>query len=161
MNEFDTMISQRTLADKTKTNYRNAYDRFIKLNGKPVSSSTDEEIIASIDNADLKSNSKITLLIPITNIVASLGRDTIKMKEYRDELNKQQTASNAVRAKTNTLPTGADIIKYTDNLFTGGKYRDFIINYLLITYGVRNQDLNVIITKDKAMIDDKFNYLFD
>ena len=36
-------------------------------------------------------------------------------------------------------------------LLNEDKYRDYIINYLLINYGVRNADINLLITTDKSV----------
>ena len=56
-----------------------------------------------------------------------------------------------------------DIGKYREALmkaFEDGEYKKFIVNYLMLTYGVRNMDVDVEIIKDpKEMTDDKQNYL--
>ena len=57
-----------------------------------------------------------------------------------------------------TLPTYKQLVSFRDKQFSDGNYTNYVINYLLMT-GVRNKDVNAIITRsDKHLKDDK-NYL--
>jgi hypothetical protein len=71
---------------------------------------------------------------------------------------KNHTAEVTNKELKETLPTLKQLTAFRDNLFKEGKYTDYVINYLLMT-GVRNADINAIITRsDKHVKDDK-NYL--
>ena len=45
-------------------------------------------------------------------------------------------------------------------IYSKKNYTGYIINYLLITYGVRNQDLNLKIITDKNELNDDENFLY-
>jgi len=161
MNELDTMLNGReeTLKPATKVNYRNTYARLRLLTGSPLSNLTDDEIILAIDTADITPSAKITLLIIAINIFKSQLRNADILYAFRDELNAILRDHNAERAKTNALPTGAILLKYLDTLFATGKYREYIVNYLLINYGVRNQDLNLIVSRDDSVVNNQDNFI--
>ena len=44
-------------------------------------------------------------------------------------------------------------------LYNKGKYLEYVINYLIINYNVRNEDLDLVITDEAPLIDDDENYL--
>lgn len=162
-NEFNKMIENRgSLNPKTITNYQNTYKRLIKLLDKTIGESSVKEIIKAIASADITASAKITLLIVATNIVQSQERleDLIKLEKYRDILNDALKEDNATRAITQKLPSGKSLIDYTNSLYDDAEYREFIVNYLLINFGVRNKDLSAIITRDKSMINERDNWLF-
>ena len=161
--EFTIMIDGRSsLNEKTIVNYRNTYGRLIGILGKELKSSSSKEIIKAIASADITASAKITLLIVATNIVQSQERskDVDMLTEYRGILNELLKSENATRAKTQKLPTGDELIKHTNELYDDGKLREFVVNYLLINYGVRNKDLDCIITRDKRIINNTDNWLF-
>ena len=151
-----------SLNEKTIVNYRNTYKRLVGILGKELKSSSSKEIIKAIASADISASAKITLLIVATNIVQSQDRnkDVDMLTEYRGILNELLKSENATRAKTQKLPTGDDLIKYTNGLYDDGKLREFAVNYLLINYGVRNRDLDCIITRDKRIINNTDNWLY-
>ncbi len=161
--EFTLMLDGRSsLNEKTIINYRNTYGRLKSLLGSDVKSSSAKEIIKAIASADITASAKITLLIVATNIVQSQDRnkDVDMLTEYRGILNELLKSENATRAKTQKLPTGDELIKHTNDLYDDGKLREFVVNYLLINYGVRNRDLDCIITRDKRIINNTDNWLY-
>ena len=160
--EFTIMIDSRNVSNpKTINNYQNTYKRLISILKKDIQSSDVKEIIRAISTADTTASGKITLLIVATNIVESQNRenDVLKLLEYRRILNELLKSENSDRAKTQKLPNGDDLIKYTNELYENGKLREFVVNYLLINYGVRNKDLNCVITRDKRIINNTDNWL--
>ena len=161
--EFTLMIDERSnLSEKTIVNYRNTYGRLKSLLGSDVKSSSAKEIIKAIASADITAGAKITLLIVATNIVQSEDRykDVDMLTEYRGILNELLKSENATRAKTQKLPTGDELITHMNDLYDNNKLREFVVNYLLINYGVRNRDLDCIITRDKRIITNVDNWLY-
>ena len=153
LNVFDSLTSQ------TLVNYANTYKRLRKLTGVRLTELSDAELIKFISDADVSVGAKITLLVTATNVFVSQSRDVVALQRYRKLLNEALKDANATKAITNELPPASALIKYTAELYKRKKYREFVINYLMITYGVRNMDLNLIITAPRKLITDDENYL--
>ena len=63
-----------------------------------------------------------------------------------------------VKLKEN-LPKYEDLVEYMDYLYDQSQWTDYIINYLLINYQVRNQDLNFDIVLKERPSDPNKNYM--
>ena len=60
-----------------------------------------------------------------------------------------------------TLPKYEELVNHTQSLYDDGKWTDFIINYLLLNFQVRNKDLLFdIVLKKKDMTDENKNYIW-
>ena len=158
--ELTDMISMfSTLTPATLTNYKNTYKRLRKLTGVPLGELSDKQLIKFISDADVSVGAKITLLITATNIFVSQSRDVVPLQRYRKILNESLKDANATKAGENDLPPMSELIKFTNELYKKKKYRDFVINYLMITFGVRNMDLNLLISASRKLVVDDENYL--
>ena len=59
------------------------------------------------------------------------------------------------------MPTYDEYKNYLTNLYNDEKWRDYIVNYLIFTYNVRNGDLYLKITDNKQDLKNKdVNYLY-
>lgn len=113
----------------------------------------DDAIIEACDNNCTTSNSKQTLInIPIV-IFQLKKRDTNNLLKYRDGLRNAIKEEIKEKNKTIELPTYQDICDYTNFLFNNGQFREFIINWLLINFNVRNQDLIIKIVSKQNELD--------
>ena len=75
--------------------------------------------------------------------------------------NKLKTAIEKHHKEINdnlNLPTYGELTAYLDTLYKNNEHLKYVINYLLINYGVRNKDLDVIIVRDKKHITNDDNY---
>jgi len=109
---------------------------------------------------------KINAMLSYTNIIFVLRRDskiTIdKIKKYREHLfnrNKDELSETNKQNNKDVLPTMEELIKYTNTLYNDDNYKEYIINYLIITCSCRNMDLDVFITDIKPN-DKNRNYLY-
>ena len=65
-----------------------------------------------------------------------------------------------------TLPSYETYAYYIDEVYKAKNWKSYIVNYLLFKYGVRNLDLDLIITRDKSAVskinnkDSEVNYLY-
>ena len=102
-----------------------------------------------------------------------LGTDTVIQNSNSfiiDTLNDHEILPNSIKTfitiiiRIKTLPSYDEIKSYMNNLLNENKFRDYIINYLLINYGVRNLDIDVLITTDKSVTLKRYiakeNYLY-
>lgn len=160
--ELTTMLMHfKDVSDKTKNNYKNAYNRVMVLTGNtPLSSLTDDAIVESINKADITPSAKITLLIVIHNVFVSIARDTTALRSFRSMLNENLKSANAEKAKTNDLPSARELRKHLNELYVKKQFREYTINFLLTEFNVRNMDLNCIITRaGKVDTDETDNWL--
>jgi hypothetical protein len=84
--------------------------------------------------------------LPITELVDSL----IKIKERRIEETKCRMVT-----KVDVIPKYTELIKKLKSITDPKSY---VINYLMLTFGVRNKDVDVFIT-DNPVLKDNINYL--
>lgn len=86
-----------------------------------------------------------------------------KLKEYRGQLFQERLNNNVEKLKSlkETLMSATEYREELLKAFEAGEWKKFIVGYLMMTYGVRNKDVDVEIVKDKKdMTDPKQNYIF-
>lgn len=124
-------------------------------------------IISDINNIDESISTKI-MLLNIYSMIMRIDKkenDPIfkKIVKARDKLKLQQSKERIENNKTldPSLPSYNEYKTFINNLYTNDNFRDFIVNYLIFYYNVRNADLYLKITNDKNTLKDKsFNYLY-
>jgi len=146
-------IAKPTLTQKSITSYENLYHRLMET-GKfdyPINDTTNKKVIQIIADMPCSANSKQSLLNIAIIIKQVYKKDTELLVKQREIFKKLITEERVVTNDElkGTLPVYADLVNFLDDLFKRGVWQDYIINYLLLHYGVRNMDLNLIVTKDK------------
>lgn len=174
MNEMEFTINARkeSLNPKTITNYNNSYKRLRGLTGKDIKDMTEDEIKETITNAVNKTDpKKLDQPLPTTMKQTLLNIAIVIRQVYNkpvEELIHFRTQGKehileAVVEKNKelkeTLPSVKDLVDYTEKLYKEEKWIKYIINYILITFGTRNMDLNVIITKNDRQVNYTDNWL--
>lgn len=147
--EYDFFVKE--IADKspnTIKNYKTAYKKLMSAigggEGSNIATTDEKKIIKKIRENEKNRNTQQSL-INIAILVKKFRKrdDFEKLINARDE-NKEMIIK-MVQAKNlslqSSLPSYEDIQEYTNMLYEKGEWTDFIINYLLINYQVRNQDL--------------------
>lgn len=158
--EIDEYLSSKNFAVSTIKTQQNQYKYLADYFKKPIVDTTDDEIIDYFNNIDEKPSVKKTRLNVAINIKKFKGQPIHKLNEFRFEIeNKMKMhTETSLNIKNNELPSYEDIVEYMEyKLFPYGKWKEYIINYLLLVFGVRNLDLDVFITNDA--FDDNINYL--
>jgi hypothetical protein len=165
--EYDEFIE--TLKGKSKatiTQYTRQYKNLRKLLGKDIIHASQKTII-DVTDGEPNLNTKQALL----NIAILVRRNNdYDVKELIDKRTKNKDNLIAHVRKTNSnldLPTLNELEEHMDKLFMAGKFKEYIINYLLINYNVRNEDLvfdivNLKRDTEKIEKDDKIhkNYIW-
>ena len=167
---FEEFLTEKGLGDKSKTGYRIIHNKLIDKLDKGLLLTDEDAIINEIRNLNFKASTKAKyLLIPI------LYRNHYKISKEKigDEMKlmkQQETLDSRVKntelkstgiTKTEILShlddVGKEIKLYLKKAQPNDKHlskliRYYIINYLIVTYGVRNMDLDLLITDDKVLI---------
>jgi len=165
-----TLTSRSTLTDKTKTNYKNAYTRLRALLTGDINASSEEEIINAIDTAEedkkgetkpLTQSVKLTLLNVAIVIRQVYNKPIGDLERYRISGKKELLTANVLKNEglKQELPTLKEVTAYTNTLFEKGEWRKYLVNYLLLTFNVRNMDLNLQIVKSNKAVNNKDNWI--
>lgn len=162
---MNSVLEKKTFSPKTTIVYLSIIKRLTKLGFKyPNKKNEKVEYIKEFfaEHKLDKASTRLDLLNLIIVLRAIEELPTDKLKDYRGQLSKERVTKN-VGTMNEIKDTLMDIGKYREALmkaFEDGEYKKFIVNYLMLTYGVRNMDVDVQIIKDpKEMTDDKQNYL--
>ena len=152
----EQVLEQKSIS--TKKIYLNNYNTMIRLLNKPLVASTELEMIDIINNMDNKPSTKRQLMnflivyLNWFNSTSSLPKEEHFnvgiIKEARDAVWKMEEKSLTQRKKItlDKIPAKITQLKnYLKDVYEKEEWLKYIINYLLINYHVRNQDLNLMI----------------
>lgn len=156
MTELEKLI--KSVSDKsinTQKSYKTQYNKLHKLLGKDVNEASEKKIIEIV--MEQPNNNGKQALINIGILVRRIyGLKSSKLEDLREKLKgalkEDVKEKNAVLK--DTLPSYEDLLEFTDHLWVKMEWRDYIINYLLIHYQVRNQDLVFDIVNKKRLTKD-------
>ena len=161
--EFDKfMESVKDKSAATQKQYRIQYNKLYKLLDKPINETSEKKILETVEEQENKNNQQAILNIGL--LVRKLyGLSVKKLEEFREKLKvklNEQIKKKNVELKE-TLPSYDDLIQYTEMLWENSEWTDYIINYLLIYYQVRNEDLDFsIVKRKKDATDPEKNYMW-
>ena len=159
---FTEYINETTLADATKKTHINNLDILSDILDEPI-----KVIIKSLDKKYttrqiFQYNKTISKYLDFKK----RPRDRAVLLDYAKTIKDSMTLSQQKRTceiKTNieegNMKDKEQLFIALDNLYSEGVYLKFIINYLLLHYHTRNQDLNLTITNTNKNIDTETNYL--
>jgi len=126
----------------------------------------EEQIINLLENmqTEYKTNTIKNVLNVMIVLKKCAGVECPMLIKYRNRLNEGQLyavsdANIRLLDKDPYKKLKGEILNYTEELFQEKKYKDFIINYLIVNFSVRNQDLFLEIITDYEDIDPSKNYL--
>ena len=169
LNEVQQALENNTtLSSSSKSVYRSNYKRLMSItDNEPIKNFSQKRIIEILDNADIPASSKngmVTIVLLIRNMDELDSEKIIEFREkkVRRDRYKEKEAQN--RKLQLDLPSLDTLEKYTKHLLNEGDYVSYIVNFLLLRFGVRNRDLNILITTDKSKTyvgnKAKMNYLY-
>jgi len=162
---IDLMAHANGKSAYTQKSYRTQYKKLREALGTDVSETDEEDIISVIKDTAPKANSQQALL----NIAIMVRKvrepplavdKLIKQRESNRELITTENKEKNVKL-AETLPKLEELEEYLGYLFSQRNWLDYIINYLLLNFQVRNQDLILTIVPKRADItDNDKNYLW-
>ena len=169
MEEINSVIADKkpSTQDAYKKDYKRLrmlldVDKIINDNQltKPINT-----IITIIKNSDFSNHTKKNLFSMLIMILKNNGNFEDEQQlafNERDiilnQIDSERKDKNKVLLKT--LPTQKSIDKDLNEFYTEKQYLKYIINYLVITYNLRNKDLCLkVVSSMKQTKDKEFNYL--
>ena len=154
--ELQNVINQNnTIKDSTKKQYKNAYARWTDTTDRLVVDSSEAYIIQVLERIACSPNSKNTTVSAIVMIRNFHELSVDKIRRWRDtKLKKRIDVAHTAKDKSDNelLPTYTELMDHVKKLYKDKNYKDYIINFILSKYCVRNRDLNCFITQDKSML---------
>ena len=162
MNELEQSFQNKTISDNTKRNYNYAYDKLMNItNNELISDLKDYHIVRLMKTLDIPPMSKNGMISVAINILKAYNKPTSSLEKYRETLKTEHYTNKKNDTTTmEKLVSIKQLKDYTKKLYKDGKYIDFIINYLLLNYGVRNQDLDLMLVSNKSQVNDSDNFIY-
>ena len=158
---FLNYISNKSPA--TIKTYTQQYDKLTKKElkkevGKTPFSEIKELLLSQKTTNTMQQRLNIFLLVAKMNEDKELET---KLKDVRtknaEKINQENKEKNKELAQN--LPKYSELVEYTEDLFRKKNWVGFLINRLILDYNVRNEDIDLIITKDKNEINDEDNFI--
>ena len=174
MDELNSIELNNIIADKKPTTqqaYKRDYKRLRLLldvdtiinNNKLTKPIT--VIIKSIKNSEFSKNTQkglFNMLVMIFQKNPNFKSQQVKVESEREKMNNKIEIERKDKNKEllEILPAQKTIDKDLNDLYNQKEYLKYIINYLVITYNLRNKDLCLkIVSSMKQTKDTEFNYL--
>jgi hypothetical protein len=158
----DYIDANERLSARTKANYRHSYFKMADGLDKPLAKSNQKDIIEYIYGMTENPNSRVQHInvaiqvrrhydASIDKLVNTRMRLKLKIDEHKDAVNER---------KKEELPSMAELTRHLQTLYTEERWRDVVVNYLLLTYNTRNKDLDIaIVGSQKHATDPEVNYI--
>jgi hypothetical protein len=145
-------------------NYKSQYAKLFKLLGgdMPIASFSEKQIIKAVKTLSNPNGQQALLNIGI-QVLRMSGVEPAELTTLRD--NNKVKIKDLTKLKNvelaATLPSYNDLLAHIDSLFNSNNWTDYVINYLLVNFQVRNKDLLFdIVLKKKDMVDTTKNYMW-
>ena len=164
--EYKILLENYKSAGKSTLDaYRNNYYKMLEaLDGMEIHTVSEKMIILAVNELDIKNVNTKSALLNIAVAVRKLPEyqlGTAKIVAEREKLRVKIIENTKNKNDTINLPSYDDIINHMNKQYEDENYRGYIMNYLLIHFQTRNQDLVFSIVKTKKeMSDDNKNYLW-
>lgn len=137
-------------APNTLKQYKAQYNKLYKLLGKNIGETSEAKLLQTI--ADIENLNAKQALINIAIQIRRLNKLSVVKLEAQREKNKHKLigeVKNTNLKLQNSLPSYDNLVDYMNSLYEASAWTDYVINYLLINYQVRNLDLLFDIVKLK------------
>ena len=161
INEEEAINSRDNITDTTKKDYLKKLRKIHMILGKGVLKTSNDTIIAKLTEEIPNVASRYTYInLPIM-VKNHFGYDANLLIDERENLKAQRDGHiEAKKSEDSIVYHDLNCIhREIDRLSQSGDKQAYVINYLLYNYGVRNKDLDVIITHDKNAINSDENFL--
>lgn len=152
-------------ADKlpTQKQYKNHFKRLSKLN---IDIDNDDNCIDNINNLELTMSQKLGILNLIVIYRSKVKYETMDKDFHplfilRTDIRKEETTKKIAKNEflKSQLPSRTVLHRYMEEQYNKGNYKNYIVNYILLNFNVRNVDCNVRIFKNQDPCIDDYNYL--
>ena len=151
-----------TQSDKTQMNYKNMLARLRKALAvdTPIKDISQDVLIKTIRGMDIPATSKASMNTVCIVIFKHHKLAVDKLIKFRDEL-AEKSFDESKTKDTELLDKGITLKKLTafmNEAYANQEWKKFVINYLLLTFQTRNEDLDLQIVNHKRT-DDEHNWI--
>lgn len=164
MTELKQFINfNKDKSPKTKGTYERMYRKLSIILNEDVGNLSEDKIIELVNN-EVDNINTIQSLLNIAVLIKKMKN--MKFEKLQAERKKNISkvelhTKNQNDKKKQIYPSLQELKDYTEYLYDNSKWTDYVINYLLLNYYVRNKDLDFIITlRKKDTTDKKKNYIW-
>lgn len=157
LNEYDFKTSL------TKKSYIQQYKRLRNMINYDISDTSQRLLLQKINEIENinTQQSLINIAIIVRRDLYNYSVDKLIQKRNDNKQFLNNYSKNKNKELQDKLPDFHELNLYMKDLYEDKKYTDYIINYLLINYFVRNKDLLFeIVNLKKKMIDKTKNYIW-
>lgn len=151
------------LSGNSLSTYKSSYNKLITILKDSILKKSNAEIIKTIKLLDFLPNSKDSLITIAILIKKNNNKSTKTLDNYKKKIQEDIAKYNEKKNKnlSKTLPTKEELLNYLQELAENkDKITQYIINYLLINFNTRNQDLFLDVITNKKDINNKDNFLY-
>ena len=155
-NEMNYVLNQNiSIKESSKTQYRNVYKRWLEVSDRQIKDCSEDSVINILGKIECASNTKNTVVSAILMIRKFHNLPIQKIQRWRDTklrvlIDQSKVAADKITAEL--LPTYNELNNHVKKLYKEKQWLNYIINFMLVKYCVRNIDLNCFITQDKTMM---------
>lgn len=152
MSELESLLNSVENANSKKT-YNTTYNKLVSsgLFSNPISDTPNLEVIKNIKTITDNAFNRKTYLNAIIKMKRLANKGIIELENYREQ--QKVDILQHIRDKKETANPDNLTLKgfsnYVDALYRDQRYKEYIVNYLFLHYGVRNQDIDCIIVNGK------------
>jgi len=152
MSELESLLNSVENANSKKT-YNTTYNKLVSsgLFSNPISDTPNLEVIKNIKIITDNAFNRKTYLNAIIKMKRLADKGIIELENYREQ--QKVDILQHIRDKKETANPDGLTLKgfenYVDGLYRDQRYKEYIVNYLFLHYGVRNQDIDCIIVNGK------------
>jgi len=168
--EFVNAIENSELSENTMMTYSSNYKRLMKLlKDEPILCFQESRIIKKMKEVEdippMSINGMLSVVYLIRNSVHLTNKKLDKYREFLMKENKKHKAESKERILLDKLVSIEDLHKHIKTALEDKDYKKYIINFLMVKFGLRNLDLKLFIVSDKNIFKDdttaNFIYLTD
>ena len=156
---FTDYINNLNLSDKRSKNIVYSYNKYLDIFDEVIP----KDILKNIFNKEIyPTDSMVKNLLGV--FIHFYKFNNLDPTKLQNELKKLNIKMNDGYRQRNIklkkeLPTMSQLQQFNLENYKNNRFMAFIINYLLLNFGVRNKDLNLIITRNSKNLDKTKNYL--
>ena len=150
-------------SQKTIVNYSNMLTRLRKalLTTTPIKNISPDVLIKTIREMDIPATSKQSMNNVCIVIFKHHEKPVEKLIKFRDEL-AEKSFDESKSKDTELLSKGITLKMLTafmNEAYANQEWKKYVINYLLLTFQTRNEDLDLMITKNGKATDGQHNWI--
>lgn len=153
-NELQNLITEKTtqprpVSSLSLNKYIQEYNHITKVLGKSgdwIITAPTYKLVNIINALDCSASNRLNYL-NIFIMIRKGTNDIQTLLDLRDRLNKKKVVEikEKIQNLKETLPSYEEVDKYVNQLYKNKQYVDYLINYFIWTYGLRNRDVNLTI----------------